>query len=136
MNENYYLNPVYPDTFPDPYVLKHSGEYWAYSTGRCEDDRCFKILHSRDLVNWRVAGSAMDPPFPDATCYWAPEVIYDNGVFFLYYSVGNEQQMQIRAARSKSPEGPFIDSGYKLTTEEFAIDPHVFVDNDGSRYLF
>jgi hypothetical protein len=32
--------------------------------------------------------------------------------------------------------GPFVDSGRALTGEEFAIDPHVFIDDDGRRYLF
>ena len=34
------------------------------------------------------------------------------------------------------PAGPFVDSGHILTHEPFAIDAHVFTDDDGSRYLF
>jgi hypothetical protein len=54
----------------------------------------------------------------------------------MYYSVGDEERMQIRLAVAEDPSGPFIDSGHRLTSEDFAIDPHVFVDDDGSRYLF
>src|SRR5918912_517933 len=54
----------------------------------------------------------------------------------MYYSVGNEERMQIRVAVADHPAGPFVDSGRALTAEEFAIDPHVFVDDDGARYLF
>src|SRR5262249_30981592 len=32
--------------------------------------------------------------------------------------------------------GPFIDCGIRLTSEEFAIDPHIFEDEDGSRWMF
>jgi hypothetical protein len=71
------------------------------------------------------------PPF-----YWAPEVIYDNGRFCLYYSTGNEILMEIRVAVSDRPDGGFIDAGVRLTHEEFAIDAHVFVDDDGTRYFF
>jgi GH43 family beta-xylosidase len=131
-----YLNPVYNHSFPDPFVLKHRGEYWGYCTGFRPDGRCFGVLHSRDLVDWREVGSAMEPLPVQATCYWAPEVVYENGRFLMYYSVGNEEQMEIRVAVSEHPAGPFVDSGRKLTTEEFAIDPHVFFDEDGSRYLF
>lgn len=131
-----YTNPVYRHTCPDPFVLKFCGEYWCYYTGIQPDNRCFGILHSKDLVNWEYAGSALDPLPEGHTHYWAPEVSYENGLFYLYYSVGNEEKMQIRAATSHVPEGPFLDSGRRLTKEDFAIDAHVFVDDDGQRYMF
>ena len=31
-SETTYLNPVYGRDFPDPFILKHAGEYWAYCT--------------------------------------------------------------------------------------------------------
>lgn len=131
-----YENPVYDHSFPDPFVLKHLGEYWAYCTGFWNDGRCFGVLHSRDLVNWRALTGAMEPLDTEATCYWAPEVVYENGRFLMYYSVGNEERMQIRVAVADRPGGPYIDAGRGLTSEDFAIDPHVFVDDDGARYLF
>jgi GH43 family beta-xylosidase len=131
-----YLNPVHNRPCPDPYVFKHLNEYWCYCTGFWYDGRCFGILHSRDLLHWTELGGAMERLNPEATCYWAPEVIYDNGRFLMYYSVGNEINMQIRVAVAQHPAGPFLDSGRGLTREEFAIDPHVFKDDDGSRYLF
>jgi GH43 family beta-xylosidase len=78
----------------------------------------------------------MEPIDKSSTCYWAPEVIYDSGQFLLYYSVGNEERMHIRVAVAQSPTGPFVDSGNRLTAEDFAIDPHVFEDDDGTRYMF
>ncbi|MDQ4077646.1 MAG: glycoside hydrolase family 43 protein, partial [Chloroflexota bacterium] len=131
-----YLNPLYSRNFPDPFVLKHLGEYWAYCTGFWHDGRCFGILHSRDLIHWRELAGAMEPLPGGATCYWAPEVTYDNGRFYLYYSVGNEERMQIRVGVAEHPAGPFVDSGHRLTSELFAIDPHVFEDEGGIRYLF
>ncbi|HVG39399.1 MAG TPA: glycoside hydrolase family 43 protein [Pyrinomonadaceae bacterium] len=132
-----YLNPVYPFSFPDPFVLKHRGEYWAYCTGFVEPgDLCFGVLHSRDLIDWRAVGGALSRIDNVSTCYWAPEVIYDNNQFYLYYSVGNEERMQIRVAVAAHPAGPFRDSDRVLTGEDFAIDAHVFTDDDGTRYLF
>ncbi len=131
-----YLNPVYGRDFPDPYVLKHRGEYWAYCTGCQPDGRAFGVLHSRDLVYWRELGGALTPLPGEHPCYWAPEVYYRNGRFLMYYSVGNEKLMHIRVAVADNPAGPFADSGHELTHEEFAIDAHVFVAADGTRWLF
>jgi beta-xylosidase len=132
-----YRNPVWPHSFPDPFVLKLGGEYWGYCTGIQPDGRCFGILRSRDLIHWEPAPAGAMEPLPGGhTCYWAPEVTCDAGTFYLYYSVGNEERMEIRVAVSSHPAGPFVDSGRRLTSETFAIDPHVFVDDDGSRHLF
>src|SRR5688500_5959075 len=132
-----YLNPVFPRSFPDPFVLKFRNEYFAYCTDFWRDGRVFGVLHSRDLVNWKANPSgAMQRLDTDAPFYWAPEVTYWNGKFYLYYSVGNETLMEIRVAVSDRPDGGFVDSGHRLTTEDFAIDAHVFFDDDGQKYLF
>ncbi|MFL6211630.1 MAG: glycoside hydrolase family 43 protein [Pyrinomonadaceae bacterium] len=131
-----YLNPVYDSDFPDPFVLKFRGEYWAYCTGFWRDGRCFGVMHSRDLVHWRELAGALTPLPGDNPCYWAPEVVYRNGRFLMYYSVGNEKLMHIRVAIAEHPAGPFEDSGRQLTHEEFAIDAHVFIAADGTRWLF
>jgi GH43 family beta-xylosidase len=131
-----YLNPVYGRDFPDPFILKHAGEYWAYSTGFWRDGRAFGVLHSKDLFNWREQGGALTPIEGEHPCYWAPEVTYENGRFLMYYSVGNEKRMHIRIAVAEHPSGPFTDSGHQLTDAEFAIDPHVFTDVDSTRWLF
>lgn len=131
-----YTNPVYNHTFADPFVLKYCGEYWAYCTGAWRDGRWFGVLRSRDLVEWEEVGGALEPLPGGWPCQWAPEVIYHNGRFYLYYSLGDETSMQIRVAVADRPAGPFYDSGRRLTREPFAIDAHVFVDRDGARYLF
>ncbi len=76
-----YLNPVYPHSFPDPFVLKFEGEYFAYCTGHHSDGFVFGMLRSRDLVNWRDIGGAMEPLTGGQPYYWAPEVTYHNGTF-------------------------------------------------------
>lgn len=136
INEQSYVNPVLDRPCADPFVLKYLNEYWCYSTGIQTDGRCFGAFHSRDLVNWRELGGVIEPVEQTATCYWAPEVIYENGRFFMYYSVGDGDRMHIRVATAGHPAGPFVDAGIRLTTEEFAIDPHPFRDEDGTWYLF
>lgn len=131
-----YTNPVYRATFADPFVLKHCGIYWAYATGVWSDGRVFGILSSHDLVHWQEHVGALAPLPGEWPCYWAPEVTERNGRFYLYYSAGNETRMHIRVAVAESPAGPFVDSGRILTHEPFAIDAHVFRDDDGREYLF
>lgn len=130
------LNPVYSRSCPDPFVLKHRGECWCYATGFWHDGRCFGVLHSRGLVTWRDVGGAMEPLPGGHTCYWAPEVWYENGRFLMYYSVGNGERRQIRVAVAAHPAGPFTDSGHVLTRKEFAIDARIFRDDDSTRYLY
>jgi len=132
-----YRNPVYPHSFPDPFILKVADEYWGYCTGFQPDGGAFGVIHSTDLVHWEYVGSAMRPIEGDHPCYWAPEVTAEpDGSLLLYYSVGNEETMHIRVAKSMTPQGPFEDCGVELTHEPFAIDAHLFTDDDGSRYLF
>jgi GH43 family beta-xylosidase len=131
-----FCNPVFDRSFPDPFVIKFCGEYFGFATGFGPDGRVFPVIRSSDLVNWELVGSAMDPIASQPPYYWAPEAVYYNGKFYLYYSCGNETLMEIRVAVSERPDGGFVDSGHVLTTEEFAIDAHVFVDSDGERYLF
>jgi Glycosyl hydrolases family 43 len=50
--------------------------------------------------------------------------------------VGDGELMHIRVATADHPDGPFIDAGVRLTTEDFAIDPHPFRDENGTWYLF
>jgi GH43 family beta-xylosidase len=131
-----YLNPVYPKSFADPFIIKFNGEYIGYSTGLAADGNVFGVIRSDDLIRWTDVGGAMKPLEPSPPHYWAPEVTYDNGKFYLYYSVGNETFMEIRVAVSDRPDSGFVDSGHRLTSQQFAIDAHVFIDDDGSKYLF
>ena len=131
-----FTNPVYKRSFPDPFVLKHRGEYFAYCTGLAPDGRVFGVLRSTDLAHWEELTGAMEPLQQKHPHYWAPEVTYHEGRFYLYYSVGNEELMEIRVAVSDRPDGGFTDAGIRLTSEEFAIDPHVLIDSSGRWFLF
>lgn len=135
-----YTNPVYPHYFADPFVLFHAGAYYAYGTGAAAPDatRVFEVLTSSDLVHWQSLGHALEPLGDEFTDYWAPEVAFADGRFYLYYSAGmGDAQHRLRVAVSERPEGPFIDSGANLTPNEpFAIDASPFRDDDGQWYLY
>jgi GH43 family beta-xylosidase len=133
-----YVNPVYPHTMADPFVLKHEGHYYAYGTAPgAPDGKRFPVLGSPNLVDWAPLGYALAPP--GGHDFWAPEVAYHDGQFYMYYSAqgigGNDHQL--RVATSAAPAGPFIDTGRVLVPgQPFSIDPHPFRDTDGQWYLY
>jgi arabinan endo-1,5-alpha-L-arabinosidase len=140
-----YTNPVYAGSMPDPFVLRHRGVYYAFGTTggeRKPDGRIYTVLRSANLVDWEELGGALDPPSPDpAYQYWAPEVAFDGGTFYLYYSTGGkeEEKFEIRVATSRAPGGPYRDAGVKLLdcdSNRFTIDAHPFRDADGRWYMF
>jgi arabinan endo-1,5-alpha-L-arabinosidase len=132
--------PVFDGYFADPFVARFEGNYVAYGSGDPTiAPRGFEALRSRDLRSWTSAGSVFagaDPSLGDS--YWAPEVAFSAGRYWMYYSVGNGiAGHHIRVAVADSPLGPFEDTGINLTPDEsFAIDAHPFRDADGSWYLF
>ncbi len=150
MTAQTYTNPVYPAYFADPFVWQYQGSYYAIGTGPAEavgqvDDlhqrRVFPLLRSDDLVNWELIGNALSRPDPAlGDNFWAPEVAYSDGSFYLYYSVGHgDKNHQLRVATSPDPLGPYQDVGVPLidpTTCPFAIDPSPFQDDNGQWYLF
>ncbi len=130
-----FRNPLYPVALADPFVLKFNGSYYAYGTPA---SGAIPVLRSLDLVNWERAGAAVGAPPPDQ-CHWAPEVAYDNGRFFLYYSTGGPEGEghQLRVAVATSPTGPFHQGQEVLDRwDPFTIDGHPFRDDDGEWYLF
>lgn len=139
MNNNSFTNPVYAGYMADPFVLRHEGLYYAYGTAAPNADGWqFPVLRSADLIHWETRGWALQP-VPGADDYWAPEVAYHDGRFYLYYSArGIEgRDHQLRVAVSDTPEGAFHDSGRVLTPDDpFSIDAHPFRDVDGQWYLF
>lgn len=133
-----YTNPVYDRYLADPFVLRHGDRYYAYGTSLTAlDGRQFAVLESSDLIHWQTHGGALIPP--EGHEFWAPEVAYRDGTFYLYYSVRGigGRDHELRVATSQQPIGPFRDAGVQLVPDEpFTIDAHPFCDQDGTWYLF
>lgn len=144
MRANTYTNPVYPGYFADPFVWNYEGVYYAVGTGpsssESEGPKRFPLLRSEDMVNWQSVGHALLPIDAEfGEHFWAPEVAYSDGRFYLHYSIGRDGRHHMRVAVSDRPEGPYEDVGEPVNDTlscPFAIDSHAFQDDDGQWYLF
>jgi beta-xylosidase len=141
-----YTNPVLARNFPDPFVLKHEGTYYAFGTtgqGRTADGRVFSLLTSRNLVDWQDAGGALTPaPGTEGADFWAPEVVLHDGTFYMYYSrgggaIGATVGHRLHVATSPKPQGPYTEVALlDVPQSKFTIDAHPYRDTDGQWYLF
>ncbi|WP_327730320.1 family 43 glycosylhydrolase [Streptomyces sp. NBC_00487] len=136
-------SPVLPGLYADPDVKYMNGRYWIYPTtdgfAGWSGTR-FKAFSSKDLVHWKDHGQILDLG-PDVTWAdknaWAPAIAERDGTYYFYFCAeGN-----IGVAVADSPAGPFKDAlGKPLVAKgRFggqAIDPSVFVDDDGQAYLY
>ena len=124
-----YTTPV---SLGDPFIMLHQGVYYAYGT-QAEDG--IEVYTSDNLEEWEKAPALAlhkDNSFGDKW-FWAPEVYYVNGKFYMYYTA--EEHMCV--ATSDSPLGPFIQEVKKPMLEgEKTIDNSLFIDDDGTPYLF
>jgi GH43 family beta-xylosidase len=132
-----YHNPLWDGYLADPYMFKASnGFYYAIGTGLKDDhvdnkgdlpySHHFPIIKSKDMQNWELVGGALpEVPHLKLKLYWAPEIVENNGKFYLYYSGDCKQ----RVAVADKPEGPYVDSGKLLfPSVGFNIDGHPFLD--------
>ncbi len=113
----------------DPYIIYIDGTYYAYGTYSADG---IIVFTSHDLKTWHKQGLALnkkDTSVPHS--FWAPEV-YRIGNEYLMYFTGNEH---LYVAKSKSPLGPFVQTGSGPMLEEKAIDPSVFYDKKGKPYI-
>ena len=139
-----YCNPVSRYSLPDPTVIQaEDGTFYLYAT---EDIRNTPILHSPDLVNWTLIGTAFTrdtrPDFEPKGGIWAPDINYINGQYVLFYSMsvwGGEWTCGIGVATAEKPYGPFTDRGKLFRSNEIevqnSIDPF-YIEEDGKKYLF
>jgi arabinan endo-1,5-alpha-L-arabinosidase len=132
-------------------IIKCGNTYWIFTTGNG-----IYAMYSTDLIKW-TAGTT---PFtqsdwpswitryvPDfAGHFWAPECIYMNGRYYLYYScsywgvktsaIGLATNLTLDPA---SPDYEWIDEGMVVFSDENSnvncIDPSLFWDEEGKLWL-
>ncbi|WP_420458140.1 arabinan endo-1,5-alpha-L-arabinosidase [Neolewinella sp.] len=134
----------------DPVVIEQGGLYHLFATGS-------GVAHftSPDLENWTRA----DPVFsaeldwtkgvvPDfGGHYWAPDVLFHQGTYYLYYSVSsfgkNTSAIGVATASTLDPEaedGGWTDRGIVIQSHPErdlwnAIDPNIVFDDAGTPWM-
>lgn len=131
-----YTNPVLAGDYPDPSIIRVGQDYWATAT-TSQWGPVFPILHSRDLVNWRIVGAAMmkRPAWSDGS-YWAPEIFADRGRYFIYYTARKRGgPLCVAVATANRPDGPYTDRGPLVCQDDGSIDAKPVRDENGKLYL-
>jgi len=135
--------------YGDPAVLRvtdrHGDREALYYLVATSNDapQSFPILCSRDLREWGLAGFVFPrgekPPWAadnELRDYWAPELHRVGGQFVLCFAAReHDGAFAIGLAWSANPIGPFEPSEWPVIRNG-VIDPHMFVDEDGSATLF
>jgi hypothetical protein len=111
----------------DPYIMKYRGVYYLYCSTK-DNNTGVKCWSTRDFITWS-GPYACTSEAVTKTAY-APEVVYWNGIFYMYTSPGGNGHYVLS---SGSPTGPFT-----LATENIgkSIDGSVFIEDNGAWYFY
>lgn len=137
-----YKNPIRTGMFPDPSIVRVKDDYYMVNSTFVYFP-CIPISHSKDLINWEIIGYAITNPewakldhLEGGRGYWAPDISYDQGRFFitatLRYNDGGSVLRQQIIVSSTKPEGPYSEPSI---IDVDGIDPSLFTDDDGRRYM-
>ena len=133
-----YKNPILKSDYSDPDILRHGDDFYLIAS-----DFHFvgmQVLHSKDLVNWKIIGQvfdrlAMSPKYDEMKGYgqgtWAPALRYHNGEFYVYVCTPSDGLFMWHA---KNPAGPWSETITVKAIEKWE-DPCPFWDDDGQAYL-
>ena len=131
-----YKNPIIYADYSDPDVIRVEEDfYMVASSFNCMPG--IPILHSRDLVNWRIIGHVyqrlplqkFDKPVHGQGS-WAPSIGFHNDLFYVYFCTPHDG---LFVATAKDPAGPWELE--HIVDVELWEDPCPLWDDDGNAYL-
>ena len=133
-----YKNPVLDADYSDPDVCRVGDDYYMTSSSfACIP--ALQILHSKDMVNWRIIGTAIERLLPEerfsqmqhGNGVWAPSIIYHQVEFYIYYG---DPDTGIYMVKSKDPAGKW-DNPVLVKAAKGIIDTCPLWDEDGNAYI-
>ncbi len=132
-----YRNPILYADYSDPDAIRVGEDYFMIASSFCNAP-AIPILHSKDLVNWKVVNYALQnvPEFryrnPIHGCgVWAPAIRYHEGTYYIYFPMPDEG---IYVTTAKDPFGEW-SKPVNIRPGAGWIDPCPFWDEDGKAYL-
>lgn len=133
-----YKNPILYADYSDPDVCRTGDDFFmTASSFNCIPG--LPILHSKDLVNWRIIGHAVNKLVPDSVFsnvvhgggVWAPSIRYHKGEYYIYYG---DPDLGIFMTKTKDPAGEW-DPLILVKEGKGLIDACPLFDEDGQVYL-
>jgi beta-xylosidase len=133
-----YTNPVLYADYSDPDAIRVGRDYYLVASS-FNAVPGLPILHSRDLVNWRLIGHALPRLSPEALFAtpqhgkgpWAPSIRHHDGRFWIYFP---EPDLGIYLVTATNPAGPW-STPFLVKGGRGLIDPCPLWDDDGQLYL-
>ncbi len=130
----------------DPFVLVHDGKYYLYGTraeNTWEDKPLetlgFDVYESEDFENWSEPKQIFGyvDGFWGKTQYWAPEVHYYNGKFYLFATfAGSDYHRGTAIMVCDTPNGTFKEhSKGAVTPKDWECLDGTFFVEDGTPYI-
>ncbi|QNL49266.1 glycoside hydrolase 43 family protein [Olivibacter sp. SDN3] len=133
-----YKNPILNADYSDPDVIRVDDDFYM-TTSSFDAIPGLPILHSKDLVNWKIIGHALkrQQPFDHfsqtqhGNGVWAPSIRFHEGEFYIYYG---DPDFGIYMIKTKDPatdwEAPvLVEAGKGM------IDVCPLWDDDGQAYI-
>jgi beta-xylosidase len=141
-------NPILPGWYADPEAHVFDAQYWIYPTYSAPYSKqtFMDAFSSRDLVTWEKHPMIIDTAGVKwaRRAMWAPSVVHKGDYYYLFFGANDIQSDSalggIGVARSRNPDGPFVDYLGKPLIDKFhngaqPIDQMVFRDVDGTYYI-
>lgn len=132
-----FRNPILYTDYSDPDAIRVGDDYFMIASSFCNSP-AIPILHSKDLVNWKVINYALDKvpgeryENPEHGCgVWAPAIRYHNGEYYIIFPMPDEG---IFMTKTKDPWGKWSEPICMYEAKGW-IDPCPFWDDDGNAYL-
>ena len=133
-----YKNPVIHADYSDPDVCAVGNDFYlTASSFSCVPG--LPILHSKDLVNWKVVNYALKELVPTdfyATVQhgrgvWAPSIRYHEGEYYIYWG---DPDFGVYMVKAEDPAGEWSEP-VLVKAAKGIIDPCPLWDDDGKCYL-
>lgn len=135
-----YSNPILYTDYSDPDAIRVGEDFFMVASSFCNTP-AVPLLHSRDLVNWKVINYCMEKlPFSALNDYdkpihgcgtWAPSIRFHDGVYYVFVPMPDEG---ILMCRTEDPWGKWSEPTYVRKVVGW-IDPCPFWDDDGRAYM-
>lgn len=133
-----YKNPILHVDYSDPDVCEGKEGYYMTASS-FNSIPGLPILHSYDLVNWKLIGYGLHNQLPvehyrtvrHGDGVWAPSIRYHNGEYFIYWG---DPDFGIYMIKTKDPSGIW-EEPILVQEAKGIIDTCPFWDEDGKAYL-